>query len=47
MPKKIGNKKLTPKQHRQWKHVFESTGSAAKATAAVKRSIKKRSKKRS
>lgn len=42
MPKKMKGKKLTPKEHRQWHHVYESTGSGAKATAVVKRSIRKR-----
>lgn len=44
MPKSIGAKKLTAKQHRQWKHVFEKTGSAAQATAAVKKSMKSKKK---
>ena len=40
MPKKLGGKRLTPKQHRQWKKVFEKTKSGAKATAAVKKGMK-------
>jgi len=46
MPKKINGKKLSAKQHRQWRHVFESTGSGAAATSAVKKSIRKRKKTR-
>ena len=38
MPAKIDGKPLTNKEHRQWKHVRQKTGSAAKATNAVKRS---------
>jgi len=45
MPKSINGKKLTPKQHRQWKKVYKKTGSGAAATAAVKRSMGKRRKK--
>jgi hypothetical protein len=45
MPKSINGKKLTPKQHRQWKHVFDSTGSGAAATAVVKKSMRKSAKK--
>lgn len=45
MPKSIGGKKLTPKQHRQWKHVFDKTGSGAAATSAVKKSMRKKGKK--
>lgn len=44
MPKKIGGKRLTAKQHRQWKKVYNKTGSGAAATAAVKRSIRKKRK---
>jgi hypothetical protein len=43
MPKSINGKKLTAKQHRQWKHVFDSTGSGAAATSAVKKSMSKKS----
>jgi len=46
MPKSIKGKKLTKKEHRQWKHVYESTGSGGAATAAVKRSMRKRRGKR-
>ena len=42
MPKRIGGHKLTAKQHRQWKHVYASTGSGAAATAAVKKSMSRR-----
>ena len=42
MPKQIGGKKLTAKQHRQWKKVHRKTGSGAAATAAVKKSRKKK-----
>jgi len=42
MPAKIGKHKLTAKEHRQWRHVYNRTGSGAQATAAVKRSIAKR-----
>jgi len=45
MPKTINGKKLTAAQHRQWKRVYEKTGSGAKATAAVKRSMKRKSRK--
>lgn len=46
MPGQLGGKRLTAKEHRQWEHVRKSTGSAAQATAAVKKSrAKKRSKK--
>ncbi len=44
MPKKLDGKTLTAKQHRQWKHVMERTGSAAKATAAVRKSMKRKGK---
>lgn len=40
MPRKLAGKKLTAKEHRQWKHVMESTGSGAQATAAVKKARK-------
>ena len=40
MPKKLHGKKLSKKEHRQWKHVMESTGSGGQATAAVKKSRK-------
>lgn len=40
MPDKIKGKKLTRKQHRQWKKVFAKTGSGARATAAVKKGMK-------
>lgn len=45
MPEKIKGKKLTEKEHRQWKHVYDQTGSGAQATAAVKKSMAKRRKK--
>lgn len=38
MPKTIDGRKLTAKEHRQWKHVYQRTGSAAKATSTVQRS---------
>jgi len=38
MPKALDGKRLTRKEHKRWKHVYQRTGSAAKATAAVKRS---------
>jgi len=38
MPKSLDGKQLTKKEHKQWKHVYRRTGSAAKATATVKRS---------
>jgi hypothetical protein len=44
MPKSINGKRLTAAQHRQWKHVFKSTGSGAKATSAVKRSMRSKKK---
>jgi len=45
MPKKIGGKKLTQKEHRMWKHIYESQRerglskerAAASATAQVKK----------
>lgn len=36
MPEKINGKKLTKKEHRQWKKVKEKSGPAS-ATAAVKK----------
>ncbi len=46
MPKKLAGKKLSKREHRQWRHVHESTGSGAQATAVVKKSrAKKRGKK--
>lgn len=45
MPKKLHGKKLSAKEHRQWKHVHESTGSGGAATAAVKKSRKRKRKK--
>ena len=48
MPRKLGNKKLTPKEHRQWKHVYASaksggaTSPGGAATAAVKKSRRKK-----
>jgi hypothetical protein len=44
MPNKLGGKKLTAKEHRQWQHVKRSTGSGAAATAAVKKSRARKSK---
>lgn len=38
MPRKLHGKKLTGKEHRQWKHVMRKTGSGAQATQAVKKS---------
>jgi hypothetical protein len=46
MPKKLGGKKLSAKEHRMWEHVHESTGSGAKATAVVRKSRKSREKKK-
>ncbi len=46
MPKKLHGKKLTKKEHRQWKKVHEKTDSGAQATAAVKRTRASRKKKR-
>ena len=46
MPKKLNGKPLSDKEHRQWKHVFEQTGSGGKATAAVKKSRRKKGKKK-
>lgn len=37
MPYKIDDRKLTAKEHRQWKHVKQRTGSPAAATAAVRK----------
>lgn len=37
MPKKIGGKELTEKEHEIWKAVFQKTGSGAMATKAVER----------
>jgi hypothetical protein len=42
MSHKLGGKKLSAKEHRQWKHVKRNSGSAAAATAAVKKSRKKK-----
>lgn len=42
MPHKLHGKKLTPKEHRQWKKAHEKTGSGAIATAAVKKSRAKK-----
>lgn len=47
MPPKIKGHKLSPKRHRQWKEVFEKTGSGAEATAAVEKSMGLRPKKSS
>jgi hypothetical protein len=44
MPKKLHGKRLSAKEHRQWKHVHEKTGSGAQATGAVKKSRRKRRK---
>ena len=38
MPRKLEGKLLSKKEHKQWEHVYKSTGSAAKATAAVQKS---------
>lgn len=46
MPASIKGKKLTAKQHEQWKKTFEATGSGAIATAAVKKSMAKKSSKK-
>lgn len=42
MPKRLGGKRLSEKEHRQWKEVHKSTGSGGAATAAVKKSRRKR-----
>ena len=42
MPKKINGHRLTLKEHRMWKHVRDSTGSPAAATAMVKKHIRNR-----
>lgn len=47
MPRKIDGKRLTAREDRMWKHVFEATGSGAQATAAVKRDRTRRARKRS
>lgn len=44
MPKKIGGKKLSAKEHRAWKDIYRQTGSGAQATGAVKRMMGKRMK---
>ena len=47
MPKKLHGKRLTAKEHRQWKKVFKKTGKGGIATSAVKKSrARKRSKRR-
>ncbi len=46
MPKKIHGKKLTAKEHRQWKHVYERTHDGAQATAVVMRTMAKRTRKK-
>ena len=43
MPTILHGKKLTPKEHRQWRHVNRTAGPRA-ATAAVKKSRAKRKK---
>ena len=42
MPKTLNGKKLSAKEHRQWKKVKHRTGSGAAATAAVKKSRRKK-----
>lgn len=42
VPDKIHGKKLTEKEHRQWRYVYEATHSGAQATATVKRTMAKR-----
>lgn len=44
MPRKLGGKRLTAKEHKQWKHVHRKTGSGAQATAAVNKSRAKKRK---
>ena len=44
MPLKLRGKTLTPKEHRQWKHVQAKTGSAKAAMAAVLKSRRKKGK---
>jgi len=46
MPKTIFGHRLTLKEHRQWKHVKESTGSPAQATAVVAKTVRKRLRKK-
>ncbi len=46
MPKVIDGKKLSAREHDQWRVVHQQTGSGAKATAAVKRSREGRKEKR-
>lgn len=45
MPKSIHGKKLTAKDHRQWRHIYEKTHSGAQATGVVKKSMARRAKK--
>jgi len=40
MPRKLHGKRLSEKEHRQWKHVYDDTGSGAQATGAVLNSRK-------
>lgn len=42
MPKSLKGRKLTTKEHRQFKHVLRKTGSGAAATAAVQKSRRKK-----
>jgi hypothetical protein len=46
MPRSIKGHKLTAKEHRQWKHVYQNTGSGAQATGVVKKTMRKRLRKR-
>lgn len=44
MPKKLGGKKLSVKEERMWKHVYDKTGSGGAATNAVKKARRKKKK---
>lgn len=45
MPRKLKGKKLTKKEHKQWKAAHAESGSGAIATAAVKKSRAKKKRK--
>jgi hypothetical protein len=42
MPMRLDGRKLSAKEHRLWKHVFEKTGSGAQATGAVQNAWQRR-----
>ena len=46
MPKSIHGKKLTAKEHRQWRSIYEKTHSGAQATGTVKKTMAKRARKK-